>query len=883
MRIISWGNAPRALGPALHLYLQSRLGLYDAYIRTGVRKVRLVLRRRPLAILLLSMMALAWLAVPQAPPGRAATSSVPAALSVEAVPSVLPADGGTYPAIYVSLVDSSGTPTLAVSNVTVFLTSSTLAVGVVLNSSIVIPAGKGYAMADFRSTPTAGTSVITASASGLGSVTAAVSTAVLTGYPTSISLTAVPSEVNSTSTSSRSGTLIVEFQDQVGQPAKAAVDTQVTVYSSSTKILSLNMTSFTMKAGQLLKVLSFSTGFVPGYAVVSASASELGSGTVQVAVLGRPPLALELFAQPDHMVTPGSGRVVVELTDLNGNPARAPVATVVQLRSTNASAVSVPLTVTIPAGAIYKWAPMTSLGTTPANATITASSSGLKSAFAAVTTYPSKGVPWALELFVGPAPVLADNGSYSAVVVSLVNKTGFPTSTSSPISVTLTSSQNSSVGAFGIRELSDAPETLQPGNNFAWPVNFTSTFVPGTTALTVSAQNLLTGTGTLSTFGATPSRIAVSSLFTAVPADGGSHPALEVSLEDSSGAPAVAASPVTVRLSSSQSGIAQVSSPIVINPGKSAVIADVTTTSVSGTANVTAYSDSLSSGYSSAFALIQTATPSPSAVGAYLGPGTVTLSPSGQGAMLLLQLQNSAGNPSKARQDVTLTITSSDTAVFNRTLQVQISQGASFVRVPVVPLGSGSTTFTVTSPGLATATVKLQVLPSPFVESLAASSSSVFANQTATVTLSMSMDGQGVAGANVTWSATGGTVTPATSATDGQGQASTTLKPLAVGVANVTAVVSSAYAQSQNFTTRIIVVPTPRPAQSNGNNGFLGTLLSFPYVLVLVGVAAAAGVAVLLFLRRRRRPAEEEGEVGEDEEQGFSFYRVGPVLGGRPG
>ena len=811
-------------------------------------------------------MAVAILATVQVAPARAAVSSVPAALSVQVVPPVLPADGGTYPAIYVSLVDSSGSPTLAVSDVTVYLTSSTPAVGVVLNSSLVISIGKGYAMASFTTTPTVGSTKITASATGLASGTTTVTTAVLHGYPTSISLDAVPSEVNSTSTSSRSGTLIVEFQDQAGQPAKAANDTQVSVYSSSPKIVALNATSFTMKAGQLSKVLSFSTGFVPGSALVTASAPQLGSGTAQVTVLGRPPLALQLYVQPSQLVTSGTGRLVIALTDLSGNPTRAPTNTIVQIRSSSTSAVSAPTTATISAGSIYT-AVTLSAGAKPGNATITVSSSGLKSGFATIFTSAAVGPAVALKLYVGPSPVLADHGNYSTVVVSLLNSTGSPTISTSPKDVTLTSSQNSSVGAFGPSAFSSM--TIPQGDDYViWSVPFTSTFVAGATSLTVSAQDLLPATGTLSTFGPVPSKLAVSSLFGAVPADGGSHPALEVSLEDSTGAPAVASTPVTVFLTSSQSGIARLNSPVVIGPGESATVADVTSTSVSGMANITAYTNSLSSGYTSASALIQTVSPSPSAIGAYLAPSVIAPSPTQKGAVLVLQLQDSVGNPAKARSPTTLTITSSDSSVFNQTLQVQIPQGASFIVVPVVPLESGSTTFTVTSPGLTAATAKFQVLGSLFVAQLTSSSLSIFTNGTATVTLAVAIEGGGVKGASVTWSATGGTVSPVTSITNDLGQASTTLKPSAAGVATVTAVVSSPSTGTQTLSSEIIVNPAP-PAQ---RKGLLESLLSFPYVLIIVALVAAVVILIVLLIRRRRRAGEAESALMGDE-QGFGFYR----------
>lgn len=841
------------------------------------RRPQLKSFRRPLTAFLIALMAVSILGAAIAAPAQA--SGPPQKLAVQVAPSVIPADGGTYPSVYVYLLDASGSPTLAFANVTVYLTTSTPAVGVVLNSSITIEEGKGYAVADFQSTPVVGSTVITASASGFSAGQATVKTAVPRGYPTSISVVAVPSEVNSTSASLHSGTVVVEFEDQAGQPAKIAVDTQVSVYSSSPKIVTLNQTTFTMKAGRLFKTLSFSSGLVPGSATVVASAPQMSSGSAEITVLGRPPLALELFAQPDKLLAGGTGRLVIALTDLNGNPTRAPRDTVVQLRSSSTATVSVPTYITIPAGSIYATVVMAAGATAnPTGATITASSSGLQSAFAQVPTVSGGGAPAGLVLYVGPSTVLADNGNYSSVVVSLVDSQGNPTLATSAqtYDVILTSSQNSSVGEFGPSSFSKMSIT-QGVNNVVWNVPFTSTFVPGTTSLTVSAQDLLPATGSITTIGSVPSRVAVSALSSTVPADGGSHPALEVSLEDSAGGPAVAPSPVTIYLSSSEPAVAQVDSPLVIKAGASAALVDVRTTSVGGSTNITAYTSSLNSGYASSSAIVVTSTPSPSAIGAYLAPSVVVPSPLQKGSTLVLQLQDSSGNPAKAPSPVSLTVTSSDVAVINGTMTVEVAQGASYAEVPLISEASGEAVLTVTSPGLKSASASFKSIASPFVTQLLSSALTIEMNQQTSVTFTETIDGHGVQGANITWSAVGGTVSSGASVTDASGQASVVFGPTQLGVATVTANVTSKYSGSESFSTSILV------SQPTHSTGVLGMLMTFPYYLILAGAVAAVVVVVVLLLRRRRkkRSSAAEGDLLEDE-QGFSYLRdrKGPYGGG---
>ena len=187
-------------------------------------------------------------AVPEvvpAAPAQSANPRAPASLAVTIAPTSIPADGGTYPCVFVSLRDASGAPTLAASSTTVILTSSDTAVGEVLNSSVTIPVGQGYAVADFESTQTTGQTTITATATGLTSASSSATTSVPRGYPTVISLAAVPSDINSTSL--RSGTLIVELRDEAGLPAKAVQDTDVSLFSSSPEIVSLPGSSVLIK------------------------------------------------------------------------------------------------------------------------------------------------------------------------------------------------------------------------------------------------------------------------------------------------------------------------------------------------------------------------------------------------------------------------------------------------------------------------------------------------------------------------------------------------------------------------------------------------------------------------------------------------------------
>lgn len=270
-------------------------------LNSGGERGRLRNRGRPNAVLVLLIAMMFFLAaVPAGPTGADSSSSFPAALSLTAAPKTLPADGGAYAAIFITLADQAGLPTLAPNATTVFLSSAETSVGSVLNSSMVFGPGRSYAVAYLRTTATPGKTTITASSPGLKSSSIAVQTAIPTGYPSVIALSAVPSQI--VPATQYKGMLIVQLQDSTGLPARAVSDMQVRLLSSNVNVLSLNDT-VPISSGNFSSTTDFATGLVPGQSVVTATSPGLVTGSTTVSVEGPAALGLKLSAQPDNMVT----------------------------------------------------------------------------------------------------------------------------------------------------------------------------------------------------------------------------------------------------------------------------------------------------------------------------------------------------------------------------------------------------------------------------------------------------------------------------------------------------------------------------------------------------------------------------------------------------
>lgn len=121
---------------------------------------------------------------------------IPPKLAVYAVPSMLPSDNSTYHAIQVQLQDSRGRPAKNLEeNVSINLFSQHPDVGAI-SSTLIIPAGKTQATGNLTATNAAGTTQITAQASGYTTGQTSITTYLIDYSPLQITVAANPASVN---------------------------------------------------------------------------------------------------------------------------------------------------------------------------------------------------------------------------------------------------------------------------------------------------------------------------------------------------------------------------------------------------------------------------------------------------------------------------------------------------------------------------------------------------------------------------------------------------------------------------------------------------------------------------------------------------------------
>lgn len=259
--------------------------------------------------------------------------------------------------------------------------------------------------------------------------------------------------------------------------------------------------------------------------------------------------------------------------------------------------------------------------------------------------------PAALKIYVGPTSVLADNNEYNCIFVQLQDGAGKPARAIEDTTITLTS-QTTSVG------IVSPSVTIRKNETYA-TATFTSTLLPGTTTITASAEGYLPVQAPITTVTPIPSSVAIFGFPSTLPADNGIYPAIMVQLQDASGRPKMASEGgVKVRLSCSQLSVGSVNPEILtIRQGETYAIADFTTTSTAGKADITTQAP----GYDSRTVTITTkpVTTSPKNLVIFVGPPQI-LADSRSYPQIAVELQDTSGNVASAVSDITVYLTSTE-------------------------------------------------------------------------------------------------------------------------------------------------------------------------------------------------------------------------------
>ena len=220
--------------------------------------------------------------------------------------------------------------------------------------------------------------------------------------------------------------------------------------------------------------------------------------------------------------------------------------------------------------------------------TITAATNGLDIDSQTLTTIgytPSK-----LVVFCAPSNLPADNSTYQVVQVQLQDDSGRPARNPDSGTILKLFSSDLTVGNVC------SPITIPLGQTQATG-NFTLTNTPGATAITAIGSNYTTGQATLTTYGFTPTKIAVYCTPSILPADNSTYQIIQIQLQDDQGNPARNPdSNTTVRLFSSNTAVGNVTSEITIPLGQTQATGNFTLTNTPGATTITAIASNYTTG-----------------------------------------------------------------------------------------------------------------------------------------------------------------------------------------------------------------------------------------------------------------------------------------------
>ena len=478
--------------------------------------------------------------------------------------------------VVIQLQDSMGKPSRAPTDIKVSLYSSNPLVGSTAVSTLTIPKGKTYMYTTFQPTTIPGSTVITATAEGLESGYASVTT--IGPTPEMLVVEAAPKVLPSNGKGASYIYVTAYLVDRNGYPAWASSDIDVVFTSSNTSLAYFQTSTLTIHAGEFyVRNKLYSGGSnIDGAVEITVQAEGLVSARTTIDV--KPPSnstggSLAVYVSPS-VYPPGEltykDSIIVQVLDSSGYPIIASTSIQVYLSSSN-PIYGYPLesSITIVKGVSISTSDLVSsklVGSTY----ITAAADNFLSSDAQLEI--KAPPPVKIKLGIGPSDIRATGDTYPFLYVQLQDEEGRPTTAQDDIVVELSSSN----AQFG-----NVPDkvTIHRGSSFSI-VNFISTTSQGVTNITASATGFEPDSLEVATIEPFPSILAAVS-YTSFVADGGTYPVF-IQLLDISGRPAKPELPISISLVSSNPNIMSVPSEVTLEEGMPYIMVQVSTSTISG-------------------------------------------------------------------------------------------------------------------------------------------------------------------------------------------------------------------------------------------------------------------------------------------------------------
>lgn len=233
--------------------------------------------------------------------------------------------------------------------------------------------------------------------------------------------------------------------------------------------------------------------------------------------------------------------IVVSIVGQNNKPVVSSSFIEVYLSSSNPGVGAVPTNVTFPAASGYIVVNLTTT-TTAGSTTISASAQGVNSGTSTVRTALLSGYPAAIAAYAAPNKDAAQPQSNGTIAIELVDNYGDPADASDGTTITLSSSNTQ------VLNVSSSTAFVAPGDALT-NASYVTGLLTGSATVSLSSPGLKSASVTVTVVGSTPSELKVQSVSPVPPGSSGLTAA--VWLVDQSGNPVVAATDITVSLTSS--------------------------------------------------------------------------------------------------------------------------------------------------------------------------------------------------------------------------------------------------------------------------------------------------------------------------------------------
>ena len=243
------------------------------------------------------------------------TTAGPSQLKIYLGPPKIFSDRTVYRSVLVELLTTSGKIAKADSAQTINLASSLPDIGIV-DEAISVPLGQSFTQANFQTTYKPGSTVITATGTGLKTTTITVTT--VGNIPTKLAVYPLPASIPADGQSYDN--IVVQLQDSSGKPAKDLNgDVNVNVFSSTTDAGDVAINQITIPFGQTSAQGTFISGYSPNSTAITAQSSNYATGQGSITTFLIDQIPLSVSVSPDlATVYPGKNTTIHAFVTYNG-------------------------------------------------------------------------------------------------------------------------------------------------------------------------------------------------------------------------------------------------------------------------------------------------------------------------------------------------------------------------------------------------------------------------------------------------------------------------------------------------------------------------------------------------------------------------------------